>query len=267
MSFSRAGTPYLRVFPVARYPSIMSRKKLIPLLLIVILLVLAYVVKAVFFSRGFSYAGTVEVTKVDVPARVSSVIAEFPVKEGELVDKDQPVLRLACEDLALIHDLAQKNFDRSQRLFRSGGIPQEAYDVSKNKRDDIATRHGWCQVKSPLKGTVLNTYFEAGEMVSPGMKLLTVGDLSEVYAYFYLPHDEVSKLRLNQDVKARLPEMDDKSFPGTVSFINPEAEFTPKNVQTREERTRLVYAVKVRFKNPDGILKPGMTLEWPAEDL
>jgi HlyD family secretion protein len=67
---------------------------------------------------------------------------------------------------------------------------------------------------------------------------------------------------MNQQVQATLPEMDDKKFSGVIEFINPEAEFTPKNVQTRDERTRLVYGVKIRFENKDGILKPGMTLEW-----
>ena len=59
--------------------------------------------------------------------------------------------------------------------------------------------------------------------------------------------------------------MDNKKFDGVIEFINPDSEFTPKNVQTRDERTRLVYGVKVRFANPDGILKPGMTLEWKDE--
>ncbi|MBV2167259.1 MAG: efflux RND transporter periplasmic adaptor subunit, partial [Bdellovibrio sp.] len=123
-------------------------------------------------------------------------------------------------------------------------------------------RRQWCEIKSPLRGTVLTTYFEPGEMVGPGSKLLTIGNLDEVYAYFYLPHDEISHLKLQQEVTAFLPELEKKPFSGVISFINPEAEFTPKNVQTREERTRLVYGVKVSFQNPEGVLKPGMTLEW-----
>ena len=138
--------------------------------------------------------------------------------------------------------------------------------LRKNKKDEIETRFKWCEVTSPIKGTVLTTYFEPGEMVLPGAKLLTVGDLDEVHAYFYLPHDRIALLRMNQKVTAHLPEMDDKEFEGVVAYINPEAEFTPKNVQTRDERTRLVYAVKIRFANSEGILKPGMTLEWMAED-
>jgi HlyD family secretion protein len=97
--------------------------------------------------------------------------------------------------------------------------------------------------------------------VGPGTRLATVADLSEVWAYIYVPHDELVKLSHGMEVKGYLPEAGDKELPGRVSVIYPEAEFTPKNVQTRKERTRLVYAVKVSFPNPDGLLKPGMTVE------
>lgn len=244
----------------------MSKKKLLPLVVVLVVLLLAYLVKAVFFRSEFSYAGTVEVTKVDIPARVSSVISEFPVKEGQIVEKDQMLVKLDCEEIRLGYELARKNYDRALKLYRGGSIAQESYDQIKNRKDEIETRFKWCEVVAPIKGTVLTTYFEPGEMVLPGAKLLTLGDLDEVYAYFYLPHDQIAPLKMEQKVTARLPEMDDRKFEGVIAYINPEAEFTPKNVQTRDERTRLVYAVKIRFENPEGILKPGMTLEWVAED-
>lgn len=241
-------------------------KKIIPVVVIVVLLVAAFLVKMVFFQSRFAYAGTLEVTKVDIPARVSSVIASIPVREGDVVEKGQSLVTLACEDIQVAYTLAKSSYDRAYKLYRSGGISQEAYDLAKNKKDDIEVRRNWCEISSPLKGTILTRYFEPGEMVNPGAKLLTVGNLEEVYAYFYLPHDEISKLKLQQKIKAVVPEMDNKEFAGVISYINPEAEFTPKNVQTRDERTRLVYAVKVYFENPEGVLKPGMTVEWPAED-
>lgn len=243
----------------------MSKKRIVPIVVIVVLLVLAYVVKTTLFKNKFLYAGTVEVTKVDIPARVSSVISERPVKEGQVVNKGQTLVQLSCEDIKIAYDLAKSNYDRSYRLFRSGSIAQEAYDQVKNKKEDTELRRSWCDIVAPLKGTVLTTYHEPGEMVNPGVKLLTIGNLEEVYAYFYLPHDEISKLKMEQKVKARVPELNEKEFSGVVSYINPEAEFTPKNVQTRDERTRLVYAVKIYFTNEEGILKPGMTLEWAGD--
>ena len=88
-----------------------------------------------------------------------------------------------------------------------------------------------------------------------------MADLSEVWAYIYVPHDLLARLSAGMEVKGFLPEAGDREFPGRISVIHSEAEFTPKNVQTRKERTRLVFAVKVSFPNPGETLKPGMTVE------
>ncbi|MGZ3770424.1 MAG: efflux RND transporter periplasmic adaptor subunit [Bdellovibrio sp.] len=244
----------------------MNKKKIISLAIIVVLLISAYAVKNIFFKNTFSYAGTVEVTKVDIPARISSVISEIPVEEGQTVAKNQPLVRLSCEDIKIAYSLAKSNYERSKKLYHGGSISQENFDLVKNKKEEAELKNQWCDIFSPLKGTILTRYYEPGEMVAPGSKLLTIANLEDLYAYFYLPHDEISKLKIKEKVRAVIPELDNKEFDGYISYINPEAEFTPKNVQTRDERTRLVYAVKVAFSNPDGILKPGMTLEWKARD-
>lgn len=243
-----------------------NRRRIIIPIVVILFITLGFSIKRIFFPSTFYYAGTVEVTKVDVPARVSSVIKSIAADEGMMVEKDQNLVTLACEDIQVAYDLAKKNFGRTGKLLRGDGVSQEVYDQSKAKKDDLEVRMSWCDIRSPLKGTVLSKYHEVGEMVGPGVKLMTIGDIERPYAYFYLPHDRLAGLRLRQSVKARLPEMDGKIFEGSIEYIDPEAEFTPKNVQTREERTRLVYGVKVRFQNQDNILKPGMTLEWADED-
>ncbi|QLY23874.1 efflux RND transporter periplasmic adaptor subunit [Bdellovibrio sp. KM01] len=240
----------------------MNKKKIVPVVIIVVLILVAFLVRQYLFRTSFRYAGTIEVTKVDVPLRVQAVISHLPVKEGMIVEKGQKLVSLSCEDIKISYELAKSTYRRSASLFKSGNISAESYDQVRSKKDDLETRVGWCEVVSPLKGTVLTKYFEEGEMVNPGAKLVTIGNLEEVYAYFYLPHDEIASIKINQQVEVTLPEMDDKKFPGVIEFINPDAEFTPKNVQTRDERTRLVFGVKIRFANKEGILKPGMTLEW-----
>ncbi|XGC82392.1 efflux RND transporter periplasmic adaptor subunit [Bdellovibrio bacteriovorus] len=243
----------------------MPKKKLLPIAVVLVLLLLAYLVKLFFFKKEFSYAGTVEVTRVDIPARVPSVIKTLAVKEGETVAQGQKLVSLACEDVRIAYDLIKSSYDRTRKLYKGGSIAQEAYDQVNNKMLDTELKLSWCDITSPLKGTVITTYFEPGEMVAPGAKLLTIGDLQNVFAFFYLPHDEIVNLKPGQKVSAHLPELEDQEFQGTISYINPEAEFTPKNVQTREERTRLVYGVKVQFANSETLLKPGMTLEWAAK--
>jgi len=104
-------------------------------------------------------------------------------------------------------------------------------------------------------------------MVSPGTRLFTLANLREdIYAFIYVPQNLVAGLKLDEKLEGYLPELNMKRFDGTIIKISDEAEFTPKNVQTREERTRLVYAIKVSFDNPEEVLKPGMTIEVKLQD-
>ncbi len=236
------------------------QKKLI-LLLIIGIIAGAFVVKSVFFRSEFRYAGTIEATKVAVPSRLSSVIASLDAKEGDRVQAGQTLLKMSCEDYALNAKLADDNHARAQQLLKEGSLSQQDYDAVKNKKEEADLKVSWCDVKSPLTATVLTKYHEAGEMVTPGTKLFTLADIKDIYAYIYVPQPRVADLRLLETITGYLPEMKDRTFEGTITWISEEAEFTPKNVQTQEERSRLVYAVKIALKNDDEILKPGMTIE------
>lgn len=239
----------------------MKDKKVLGGIVAVVLVAAAVVVKLVFFRSDFLYAGTVEATKVDVPARVSSVIESRKVDEGDRVKKDQTLLTLKCEDYKNNAALAKANFDRSEHLYKEGSQPKETFDLMQYRWNDARLKLEWCEVQSPLTGAVLSKYHEPGEMVDPGTRLFTLADLSRPYAYVYVPQPKVARLSLGQKVTGYLPEMGMKAFDGSVVQIGDEAEFTPKNVQTRDERTRLVFAVKVEFSNPQEILKPGMFVE------
>jgi len=97
-----------------------------------------------------------------------------------------------------------------------------------------------------------------GEVALPGVPLLTVADLSSVTLTVYVPESQYGTLSLGQSVSVSVDTFPDETFTGTVNFINDQAEFTPKNVQTQKERVNLVYAIKIALPNPDGKLKPGM---------
>lgn len=239
---------------------ITPNKKII-LLLIIIIVLGAFVIRLAFFKPEFRYAGTIEATKVDVPTRISSVVATLAVKEGDKVQSGQTLLTMSCEDYMLTASLANDNYDRGKQLFKEGSISKQDYDAIKNKKDDANLKESWCDVKAPLTGTVLAKYHEIGEMVTPGIKLFTLANIKDIYAYIYVPQPLVASLHLDEALTGILPEMNDRVFEGKVTWIADEAEFTPKNVQTLAERTRLVYAVKVAFKNENEILKPGMTIE------
>jgi len=234
-------------------------KKIIPV--IMILVIGGAIFLKVRSGDDFRYSGTVEATEIDLSARISGVIESYGAREGEPVKKGQAVAALDCADLKLAAGIAGEDFKRAEELYKGGSVSKENYDRLKYKRDDSALKVEWCSIKSPVAGRLLYAYREKGELVSPGTKLATVADLSEVWAYIYVPHDLLAGLKTGMEIKGFLPEAGDRELPGRISVIYSEAEFTPKNVQTRKERTRLVFAVKVNFPNPDEILKPGMTVE------
>ncbi|HOX22362.1 MAG TPA: efflux RND transporter periplasmic adaptor subunit [Elusimicrobiales bacterium] len=235
------------------------KKKIIPLVFLIV--VGSIIFLKVKSGRDFRYSGTIEATETDLSSRISGVIESYGAREGDTVKKGAVITSIDCDDLRLAAGIASEDFNRAEELFKGGSLSKENYDRLKYKRDDSALKVDWCAVKSPVSGRLLYSYREKGELVAPGTKLATVADLSEVWAYIYVPHDLLAKLKQGMELKGFLPEAGDKEFPGRISVIYSEAEFTPKNVQTRKERTRLVFAVKVSFPNPDEILKPGMTVE------
>jgi HlyD family secretion protein len=243
----------------------MNKKKRIPIVLLV-LAVLAFIAWRIWGGAPFRYAGTVEATEVDVPARIGTLVSSYLVKEGDTVQEGQNIVDLSGEDIQLAADLADGDYRRAEPLYRSGSLSKEQFDHLRIKREDSFLKSSWRKVKAPVSGTVLTTFHEPGEWVGPGSKLLTLADLREVWVRIYIPQPMLRNVSYGQKLKAILHDEQIRSFEGKVSHINDEAEFTPKNVQTRKERERLVYAVKVTFPNPDGMLKPGMTLEVELPD-
>lgn len=114
-------------------------------------------------------------------------------------------------------------------------------------------------IKNPVSGTVLTKYAEEGEITSVGKALYKIADLSMVTLRAYITGVQLSQVKLGQQVKVFVDDGADKykEYPGTISWISDKAEFTPKTIQTKEERANLVYGIKVKVKN-DGYLKIGM---------
>jgi HlyD family secretion protein len=229
----------------------------------------AVAITGIFLVRGifrpaFRYAGTLEATRIDLPARLATVVQAVEVHEGDKVTQGQRLASLACEDTRINAKLADENYRRGVQLKRSGSIAQEGFDQLSSRKQESDTRLSWCEIVSPVKGTVLNRFLEPGEWVNPGTKIVSVADLDDMWAYIYVPQPVMARLKTGTEVEGVIPELGDRRFRGVIRKINDEAEFTPKNVQTEAERTRLVFGVKVAFKNGENtneILKPGMTIE------
>ena len=111
---------------------------------------------------------------------------------------------------------------------------------------------------APIDGVVTSRSAHAGEAAVAGVTLLTVAKLDEVNLTIYVPEDKLNRVFLGQAVEVQVDSFPGRVFMGTVSYISQQAEFTPRNVQTQEERVNMVFAVKVRLPNPQYLLKPGM---------
>jgi len=113
-------------------------------------------------------------------------------------------------------------------------------------------------LRAPRSGLITTRNVHAGETVQPGGTLMTLADLSEVTLKVFVPETQIGLVKLGQNVQVTVDSYPGQVFEGQVSYISPRAEFTPKNVQTKEERVNTVFAVKVAIPNPDMRLKPGM---------
>lgn len=147
---------------------------------------------------------------------------------------------------------------RSSLTISSEGISKDAMPLQvqvEQTNDQLAK----CKIINPVGGTVLSKYAETNEMASPGKPLYKIADLRTIILRAYVTGNQLPSLKLNQQVKVFTDDGNGgyKETNGTIIWINDKAEFTPKTVQTKDERANMVYAVKVNVPN-DGLLKIGM---------
>lgn len=116
-----------------------------------------------------------------------------------------------------------------------------------------------CHITSPITGTVLAKYAEAGELANPGTPLFKIADMEQIYLRAYITSEQLAEVKLGQNVTVYSDYGNDvrKEYPGIITWISESSEFTPKTILTKDERANLVYAVKIEVKN-DGMLKIGM---------
>ena len=118
-----------------------------------------------------------------------------------------------------------------------------------------------CEVRAPRAGWVDQRFFEPGELAPPGAPLVRLVDLSTVTATFYLPNAELSAARIGGAAVVRADAWPDRAFHGRIVTVGTEAAFTPRNIQTRTDRDRLVYPIEIELDNADAALRPGMPVE------
>jgi HlyD family secretion protein len=120
------------------------------------------------------------------------------------------------------------------------------------------TRLGYAILTAPMDGVVLSENIEPGEYVAAGTPVVTIGRLDPLWLRVYIAESDLGRVKLGQAARVTTDTYPGRGYRGTVTFIAQDAEFTPKNVQTEQERVKLVYRVKITLPNPEHELKPGM---------
>ena len=152
-------------------------------------------------------------------------------------------------------------YQQQQAAIAQAEAAQKNVNAAKAAVERAETGVGECRLVAPLAAVVQTRSYEPGEVVLPGATLVTLVDLAQVQATFYLPNAELAAAAPGKPVTVVADAYAGETFAGKIRHVSAEAEFTPKNVQTREDRDRLVFGVEVVLPNPDGRLRPGMPVE------
>lgn len=262
-----------------------------------IILVLALLIAAGAFAAYFIFehtrdrsvikvSGNIEGNDVRISFRVAGQILNLLADEGSDLKIGQIVARLNTDELTKLqkeaqaqlksaesqYQLSKDDYIRNENLYKVGAISAQRRDQYKTAADtdwagvksalaqlELAnTRLGWADLASPLNGYILVKSAEEGEVVQVGAPVFTAIDLNNIWVTAYINETDVGKVKLGQKATVKIDSFPDKSYPGWVSFISQQEEFTPKYIQTQQERVKLVYRIKVRVDNRSLELKPGM---------
>jgi len=175
---------------------------------------------------------------------------------GKQLDDINSEVDVARKNIAVTKqqiNVQRNNIATQNRSILSEGKPLEKRVAQLNDQLKRAN------IINPVNGTVITKYAEAGEITSSGKPLYKIADLSTMTLRAYITGTQLSQVKLGQPVRVLVDDGADKykELPGTITWISDKAEFTPKTIQTKDERANLVYAIKIKVKN-DGYLKIGM---------
>lgn len=190
--------------------------------------------------------------------RVSNLLANGAATPKQVDDIQAQIMQL---DKQIITQKSQLKAQEIALKSQAKTITNEA-DGLQEQINQIQIQLDQAKVLNPINGTVTAKFVEANEIVSYGKPLYKIADLSNLILRAYFSGDQLSQIKLNQTVKVRIDETDGtyKTYAGKVIWVSPKSEFTPKIIQTKQDRVNFVYAVKIKVVN-DGGLKMGMPAE------
>ena len=231
-------------------------------------------------------------------AKVEETMAGLSLLKSGLRKEEIDRAKNLVQELTEKRNLARREYERAKELFEKGVLSKSAFDTAKTsmkmteeemlgaqrqyeiakkgyrmeeieesqavlkgaefKVEEIKRNIKDSEILSPVTGIITKKVAENGEYVPTGGLIATITDLSYVWLKIYLSENEYGKVMIGQKVRIKIDSFPEKYFEGKIIYISSEAEFTPKNIQTQEDRVKLVYALKVGINNNKGIFKPGM---------
>ncbi len=248
-----------------------------PLIIILAIAVLVALGVAVFFiwsgasqqaANALGGSGTIEAQQTIISALTSGKILRAPFAEGDAIKKGQLLYEI---DAKLARDAvrqAQASLDAANAQL------QQVKDDDNSSDADIAaaqaqvnqaqisvemakTQAAYALVTAPVAGTATNKVVDVGENAAPGANLAIIADTKHLTVTIYVPETQIAQVKLGQKGTVTT-DSTTRSYPAKVTFISSQAEFTPASVETKDQRVKLVYQVKLSVENTDGALKPGM---------
>lgn len=196
-----------------------------------------------FGNAHLDLSGTLEMTEHSVGTRLPGRLETVPVEEGQFVKKGELIATLDR------YEQARKDTERLRRVFAEGGTDAQTLEHAEL---DLADQ----SVLSPVDGQVLVKVRQSGEITAAGAPVAVIGDTSKLWVRVFVPEGTVNRVRQGAAAVLRF-DGSKKKIGGHVSYISPKAEFTPRNVQTAEERVTQTFAVKVMLDEPAPDLHAG----------
>ncbi len=223
----------------------MNRKKLIAPAIIIGMIV--FMSCRNFLAAHKPFSGTLEMDEHSIGARVTGRVTELSFEEGQAVK--------AGELLATFerYDEAKRDYERAQKLFAVGGASDHDLENAKLAFEDQ-------QVLSPVDGVILTKVRQKGEIAAAGSAVAVVGNNQKFWVRIYIPEGKINQVSLGQAASVKLDGVS-RHFPAHVTYISTQAEFTPRNVQSEEERVTQTFAVKVTLDQPDPLLHAGVAAD------
>lgn len=220
-------------------------------------------------NGALTASGAVEAREYQVASAMAGRITSVPVAEGDPVTKGQELARLDQKALKLQLTQAKQGVTAAKAAITNARDDGTSADVTaakaRLKQAEAAVELAKVQlaysiVTAPRDGVVVSVTTNVGQNASPGKTLMTLVDPQELFVRVFVPETEIGHVKVGQAATATT-DSSQRTFDGSVSYIASEAEFTPNNVQTKEQRVKLVYEVRVAMTDPSGTLKAGMPVD------